>query len=266
MPVLALGAGGAALTYFMGIEKPNALGCYQRADQHKAAIWIDASLAEQSDAQLRDYEAGVMRAWDRAPANSLFMMFSTAKDVQGTLPPPIFKLCKPASNASEQAALGAPEKPDAYLIRQAADARNRFVERARDSISQAVQSDQRAGDSPILEQLRAVSVQDDFQGASRYLTIITDGIQNSSLARFCQVRGHMPTFGRFAERLEYRDVKPNPFTGADVSVLLVETVRLPQPGLDHCTHVEMRAWWRDYFNSNGAARVDLTPLRYWGGS
>ncbi len=266
MPLALLAGGGFLLTHQLGQARADANGCYREPDQAKAALWIDASLHSQSDAQLRDYEAGFLRAWDRAPANTLFMVFSSARDVQGSLMPPVFTLCKPAANQAELAALDVPEKSDVYLTRQAKDARQAFARKARKAINQAVAPDQRAGDSPILEQVRALSFHDQFTGPRRSMVIVSDGIQNSPIARFCSHQGHLPSFTTFARRPDYRDhIAPRDLGGVQVDILMVEGFKLPQPGLEHCTTLEVRRFWTDLMRESGAKSVDLTPLRYWAG-
>lgn len=266
MPAFVIGGGALAMTQYLGVEKPDAQGCYARTDQAAVAVFLDASLSGQSDAQIRDYRAGFARAYDDAPANARVLVFATTRGAQGSVPIPVFDACKPAATPAQQAALGAPDKPAPYLAREAAEARAAFEAATNAIIADATDPGQRAGDSPILEQLREISRHPDFQGTRRGFTIITDGVQNSRAAQFCAVRGEMPPFAVFSQRPRYADLKPRDFTGTDVRVLLAETHALPQPGLDFCTHTEMRAWWRDYFTGNGAASVELTPLRYWAGS
>jgi len=35
--------------------------------------------------------------------------------------------------------------------------------------------------------------------------------------------------------------------------------------MEHCTHQELRTFWVDYFEGNGAGSVNLTPLGYGAG-
>lgn len=267
VPLILIGGGVAGMNHYLGVEKPDALGCLARPDQAQVAVLLDASLGQLQEAQIRDYRAGFADAYANAPANAKVSIFATTRDAQGSVIQPVFSGCKPAATPTEQAALGAPDKPAPYLAREAAKARAAFEAAVSGVIADAQSPDQRAGDSPILEMVAAVSRHADFAGGGiRSLTLITDGIQNTPSIQFCASRGHMPRFAVFAKSPGYRDLAPRSFEGADVSVLLVETARLPQPGLDHCTHAEMRSWWRDYFEGNGAASVALTPLRFWAGS
>lgn len=263
---LTLGGGGFAANTYMSKERPDQFGCYSRPGQNQVAIWLDASLIHQSVAQIRDYERGFEQAYDQAPANAQIMIFSTARDIAGTLIEPIFTICKPAATISELDTLGLPSKTAPMLVREAIEARDRYVSAMGDAIAVSQDPTLQAGDSPILEQLRSLSWHTEFQGRNRSLTIITDGIQNSEVAQFCAVAGHMPSFATFSGRPHYAELEPEPFTGMAVTVLLIESIQLPAPGLLHCSTTEMRTWWRDYFEGNGAESVHLTPVRRWDGS
>jgi hypothetical protein len=251
----------------LGEEKPDPeTFCYNRANQHVSAIFIDNSLSQLSEAQLRDFDIAFERAYDATPANGKLLFFTTAAHTSNSQADPVFEVCKPAATIKEQAALNAPEKPAPYLAKQAEKAKVVYEE-ASDRVLQEVQdTGKQAKDSPILEQLRAISRNPDFERASsRSLTVITDGLENShGTGYFCVDPGAMPPFEQFKQKLNYSlSLKPNSFQGTHVNLLLVETGVLPSPPyLMHCTTNELRQWWLDYFTANGAS-VDLTPLRHW---
>lgn len=265
-PPLVLSAGGLAVYFYGTIEQADLAYCYERPDQHVSALFLDNSLTQLSAPQLRDYRAGFERAYKRAPVNTKLFFFTTASDVQGSLAKPVFAICKPPATAPEQLAIGAPSKPTPYLKRRADEARAAYSKAVDKVLADAQDPAKAAGDSPILEQLQAISRFDGFAGPSRSLTVITDSIQNSEVARFCTVKGAMPPYARFKNTGAYRIVKPNPFTGTAVSVLLVENFKLPQLGFDYCSNDELRKWLPDYFKGNGAQSVELTRLRHWAGS
>ena len=265
-PLLLLGGGGYGLSEYMKIEQPGEDLCYPRADQDISMIFLDASVGKVSKPQMRDYRTGYLTAWRRAKPNTKLLFVTTAADVQATLITPVFTLCKPASTPEEQAALGAPEETAQHLAWRAEQAEGRYLAAVDEVLAESQDKSKQAGDSPILEQLRQISKYDGFQAAHRSLTIITDGIENSSVARFCTVQGNMPPFAVFAKSGAYESVKPRAFDGTDVLVLLVEKYKLPQSFAPYCTNAELRHWWLDYFAANDAASVDLTPLRHWAGS
>lgn len=261
--VTVLGGGGFAAHNYMSQERPDQFGCYARPGQAEVAVWLDASLVHQSATQIRDYERGFEQAYDQAPANARVMIFSTARNSAGTLIEPVFTICKPAASEVEQDAPGIPSKTAPMLVREAMEARSHYLAAMEEAVSTAQNPALQAGDSPILEQLRSLSWHAQFQGRNRSLTVITDGIQNSEIARFCTVQGDMPSFDTFSRGQSYVDVKPEAFVGTAVSVLLIESFQLPAATLPYCSNAELRAWWRDYFDSNGAAPVRVTAVRRW---
>lgn len=267
LPTAALVGGGIGLSAYVGVEQADKNYCYSRADQHEVALFLDNSLTQAlSPAQLRDYRTTFERAYEAAPANARLMAFTTAKGASGSLAEPEFVICKPARTPGEQEALGAPSKPAPNLHRTAEEAEAKYFAEVERILSEAQNPALAAADSPILEQLQAISRHPDFQGRRRSLSVITDGIQNSEIARFCSVKGDMPPFASFAERLQYRHVEPRPFTGTDVSFLLVEFGQFPNDWGPYCSNDEIRAWWPEYFTSNGARDVELTRLRFWSDS
>ena len=114
--------------------------------------------------------------------------------------------------------------------------------------------------------MQAISRYVGFQGRARSLVWLSDGIQNSEIVQFCAVRGHMPSADRLMQRSDYPAVAPVSFDGTYVTLLLVKSATLPQPGLKYCTHAEMRAWWPDWFRAHGADAVRLERLRRVNGS
>ncbi len=263
-PALVLGGGGYVLNEYANVESISDDYCYERIDQHQSVFLIDSSFThDMSDAQFRDLLTAHQRAYRALPANGRISIYTTAAHVNGSIPSPVFSACRPAATPAEQDAIGAPSKPAPYLRNQAADAEAEFLAAVDAVLADARDPDTAAADSPVLEQLYAISIDPGFQGLDRSLTVVTDGIQNSEIARFCSVRGDMPSFSAFETRPAYQDVRPDSFAGTQVSILLVEFGELPAPGLEHCTNQELRNWWRDYAEANGAEHLRLTPLRYW---
>lgn len=263
LPIITLGAGGYAISHYIDIEKPGEDGCYVRADQHQAVIFVDNSLTGQSGAHLRDYRTGLLRVYKTAPANSLIRITTTSRKDGGSFAQPTFTLCKPAATLAEQAAIGAPEKAAPHLKRLEREAYAQYRSMVEQVIADAQDPDKAAKDSPILEQLQAVSRYDRFDGPNRSLTIITDGISNSETARFCTVKGDLPAFRKFEVKPKYKYVAPQSFEGMDVTFLLVEFGKLPSGSLKYCSNEELYDWWEDYAEGNGAKSVDMRRLRYW---
>lgn len=260
-----LGGGGFAMSEMMKIERPDGY-CYVRADQFKAAIFVDSSFTQTVSAtQMSDFRMGFEQAWDQAPANAKVMIFTTAQSGRGSLVRPVLEMCKPAANPAEQAQIGAPDKPAAYLDKHAQMARAEYLTAVDAVLRESQDPDAVAGDSPILEQIQSVSRYPDFAGERRSLTLITDGINNSEAGKFCIVKGAMPSFARYAQSAAYRHVKPRSFAGTDVHFMMVEHGPMPSRSLPFCTSNEIRTWWPDYFRANDASTVVLTRLRLWAG-
>ncbi|MEO0995411.1 MAG: hypothetical protein AAFX62_16605 [Pseudomonadota bacterium] len=267
MPALMLGAGGYGLHSYMQIERMDAGFCYARQTQAQTAIFLDYSVNKDlSGAQRRDLVTALERAYDASPPNGRLMVFTTARDSSSSIAKPVFKMCRPAKTATEQEAIGAPAKTGPNLSHIAEEARMRFRDQVAQILADTTDGAKAALESPILEQVQAISRYAGFRGQERSLVWLSDGIQNSEIAKFCAVKGDMPSADRFMRRPDYAVVAPESFEGTDVTLLLVESAALPQPGLAHCTHAEMRTWWPDWFRAHGAERVRLERLRRVNGS
>jgi len=264
LPIAVVGGGSYFLMEHARTEKIGADYCYQRAGQPQHVVFLDNSYTKDlSGAQYRDLHTAYMRAYDTALPNTRISLMTTAADVNGSLPVPAYTACRPAATVAEQEAIGAPSSTPMRLANQAQDARAEYETQVDALIADAANPDKAAGDSPILEQLQAISRDPALKSSRRQMTVITDGIQNSEIARFCQVQGDMPRFGQFEASTGYQFVKPDNYAGTKINLLLVEFGELPAPGMDYCSNDEVRAWWPDYFKANGAKSVELTRLRYW---
>lgn len=263
VPAALFGTASYGVIAMMDGEERDANFCYARDDQHRAVVFVDNSLEGESGSQLRDYQIGLMRVWENAPANALIQIASTDRTKGGSFAEPAFTICKPAFSPAEQDTIGAPEQTAPMLARVHEEARVQYEEIVETVIADATDPAKQALDSPIFEQLQAISRYDGFTGDNRSLTVLTDGISNSEAGRFCTERGALLPFERFQTTRRYRDIEPRSFDGLEVTFLLVEFDRFPAPGAAFCTNEELRDFWPDYFKANGAASVDLRRLRYW---
>lgn len=263
VPLVGLGAAGYGAVALMDGEVRDEHYCYTRPDQHQAVIFMDNSLEGESEAQLRDYRTGMLREWDRLPANALIRIASTAKGDDSSFAEPAFTICKPAQTPAEQEELGAPDETAPMLARIHEEALTDFEAAVEHVIADATDQARQASDSPIFEQYQAISRYDGFTGPNRSLLSISDGISNSEAGRFCRDRDGLVPFEQFKTLRRYRDVEPSSFDGLDVTLLMVEFGELPAPGAPHCSNEELRDFWPEYFTANGAESVDLRRLRYW---
>jgi len=250
----------------MGIEKPDENYCYSRDNQHIEIFWLDASVSGQSESQFRDIKAGIMRRHEGAEPNTIFHGFASFADTNGSIPVPEFTLCKPPATPEQQASINAPKENSARLLNRALEAKEGYESRVDKLLQDAQNADKLANDSPILEQVKAISMAPEFQGPSRGLQLITDGIQRSiNAGSFCARKNIMIPFQMFKNRSNYEtDLKPQSLINTHVEVLLVEFGELPSAALPFCTTSERRNWYRDFMNGNDAASVVITPLQYWG--
>lgn len=264
VPTVVLIAGGALAWQQLSLEKLDAAFCLDRDDQAKHAIFLDQSLTTDLSAQqYRDYQQVFENTYEQAQANTNIMVFTTANDVEGSIAKPVFQICKPAGSVSENERLGAPSQNAAYLSIEAGEARSEFDTHVAQTLRDAQDPSKAAADSPILEQLQAISRYRDFDGLNRSLSVITDGVQNTAgTASFCLREGHMPPFAVFKTESLYRYVKPESLEGVNVNLFLVESVKFPHSHAPYCTNNEIRQFWPAYFTDNGAANVTLTRLRH----
>ena len=262
LPLIALGAGGYGLSEYIKIEQIDANYCYTRPDQAQTAVFLDYSVNKDlTGAQRRDLVRALERAYEDIAVNGRVMIFTTARDSGGSLADPVFVICRPAAGVAEQASIGAPSKPAPNLERIADDARESYRAQVERILADLDDSEKAAQESPILEQVQAISRYSGFQGQDRSFVWLSDGLQNSEFAQFGAIKGDMPPVAKFTRRSDYDLVRPDQLDGVSVTLLLVESIALPQAGLDFVTHREMRRWWPEYFRANGAEFVRLERLR-----
>lgn len=256
----------AAASSMLSVPKMDEDFCYDALPQDKVLMFIESSFtAEMSAPQKRDVRNMMLNSIGAAKANTLVSVVTTTTDENGSVPVAQFSMCIPATMPEEQKSIGAPNKTQAQLNLLSEKARD-ALEAGFDSVLADVSDSARnAGDSPILEQLQGISRMREFQGRHRVLVAVTDGLQNSATARFCTVKGDLPPFSIFKDREKYEAVEPNGFDGVDVKLGLVEQGSFPQPGFQFCSNAEIRKFWKDYFEQNGAESVEVTNLRLWAG-
>ena len=107
LPVTALGVSGLVMNFYLGIEQADAAHCYQRTDQHKSAIFLDNSVVQLSQPQLRDYRMGFEQAYDHAPQERP-AVFRNARRARANGPSPcVADQLAPYRPSSDRARCGA---------------------------------------------------------------------------------------------------------------------------------------------------------------
>lgn len=253
------------LTQVAAEEQLNASYCLERNDQPVVAVFFDGSFPKSLGAQqMRDYETALEQAYDVAAPNTRFDFFTTSEGFSGSVAKPAVIHCKPPETSEGYAELDGPRHsgPRAKVIaEEATEAWEANVDRLMEI---ATNPDLAANHSPLMEMTNAISRYPGFGGPDVTWLSFTDGIQNSELAQFCAVKGHMPSYERFARRSEFDSVRPASLDGVKVKLFLVEHGKLPSPDLPYCSNEEMRSWWGDYFKGSGAQSVEITRIRNWG--
>lgn len=265
LPIATLSGGGWIAYRHLNTEQINADYCYDRPDQYQMALFVDYSVTHQTSAsQQRDLANSLRQAYEAMPVNGKMSVFTTENGASATVNVPVFTSCKPASTSQEQMRIDAPTSSAPKLARVRAEADARFDEWLDDLLTGSRQTQNLAKSSPILEQLQGIS-RYDFGAPLSKLVAYTDGINNSAAGQFCAVQGHLPPFSRFAAKPDYAFIRPQDFGGAQVDLLLLELGKLPSTNLPYCTTDELRRFWVEYFEANGASTVRLTPLGYGAG-
>jgi len=236
--------------------------CYAQEGQHNTAFFIDNSFrSATSDAQERDLGRAIDRAYDELPPNGRLLIFSTARGEDGVIIKPAVIMCRPPASAQDQQTIGGISKTPQQLQKEARVAGVRFRAATKKYLSDSKEGDSIAHDSPILEQLQAIS-RYKFQGRLERLYAFTDGVQMSEFRQMCVTKGHLPPFKVLSQQSDYRYIAPESFAGVDVEILLAELWDIPSPSMPYCNQNELRSFWIDYFQDNDAANVRLTRLRH----
>jgi hypothetical protein len=259
---IVLGGVGFAIVSGANEVRPDVMGCYDSAQpQGSTMLWWDVSMGW-SASQERDIRAAVVRAWQTLPFNDRFAVITTNKATVGDLASGEIEICGPARSDADYARHGIDKPASSGFLANEADKRFReIVDPVIDGIFAKTKATGAvlALDSPLLEQMQAISRGPGFRdaGGRKRLILFTDGIQNTEIARFCDVKGDLPSFARFKKKREYRRVAPAAMPGVEVSLYLVLRGEYPP----YCTEDELADFWRAYFEAAGASRVDVYRLR-----
>jgi hypothetical protein len=168
-------------------------------------------------------------------------------------------LCKPVQDGQQAVQFGAKDLAEPFLKNQ--DKRvfkNLYTPGVEAMLNIRPDSTDVMRDSPIMELTGAMSRIADLTGKpfSR-LVLISDLAQNSDGVNFCYRDARIPTYEKFTASPHWRRLKPSPFTGVEVEVLLLE--RLSQKL--NCSTDELEDFWKAYFLKNGARSAKFIRLR-----
>jgi len=256
--------GGVGFTIVSGADavRPDAVGCYESTvPQGTTTVWWDVS-SSWSPSQERDIRSAIEGAWQLLGFNDRFSVITTEADKVGDLAPRRVEICGPARSENDYARHGIEKTASTGFLANEADKRfGKAIQPVVDGIFDETKASGGvlAIDSPILEQLQAISRDPAFRDAAgrKRLLVISDGVQNTEIAHFCTVKGDLPPFDRFKKKPEYARVAPADMTGVEVSFYLVLRAEYPP----YCTEDELATFWTAYFEEAGASRVDVYRLR-----
>jgi hypothetical protein len=244
--------------------KADAMGCYASDEaQPQNVVWVDSSDPRWTAAQQRDLLNVLEDEYQTDLAfNAKLSVISTDPANIGSVPHPAIELCGTAQTSTELETLGGKGVTQAYLDKQRARV---FDERLLPVLEEVLAldppADQRQSyESPILEQIQAISQMRGFVDGrgERKLTIISDMLQSTQDAQFCQTKGHLPSFASFKEKPYFARIKPKTLSGTEVTLYVLERGGLGP----FCRDMdELLDWWQAYFEDADVQGVRIIRLR-----
>lgn len=254
---------GVVGTGYLGMQAMNQktadeYGCYSGLPSAQTMYLTDVSEPRWSKAQQRSIATYIERDYSGLRPNERFAFYSTAVNTMASVVVPEFHVCGQARNSSEHKAMTGDEVQDGYLARQR---EKQYEEYLAPRLSYLLNNAQQLHESPILELIRAASRDANLRMGDK-LRIVSDMIQNSELARFCRVQNDLPRFTTFAKQPRYIEhLHPSSMDGVEVEILMLERPYYGTKGMEYCTELEIKNFWRDYFKANGARSVNFIRLR-----
>ncbi len=241
-------------------------GCYEGVAMPRHFALVDASLPRWNEDQQRSLLRGFTQTYKNLAFNERFAVYTTEGDMVGDVLSPRFHICGQTTSAAVLEEIGAAGGMSGYLIEQKKRLLNGALKPELDALFAIEPQDERAQrhQSPLLEMLQSLSREPGFEpGAS--LTLVSDLIANSDSVQFCRRFNDLPHFSAFRQRPVYQKLKPRSFEGVKVMVLMLQRFGYGQGGLEYCSgEDELIAFWRAYFEDNGATNIEFIRLRHGG--
>lgn len=262
----AFGLGLAGLGY-MGIQtlgqvSADEYGCYADIPGSQTAVIIDSSEPRWDKTMQRAIETYFHQTYHRLGFNELLSVYTTQLGKIASVAAPSFHVCGQASSP-QQLPDNAEQAQAGFLKRQQQRLYNEVFKPELDAVlALDIPDDQRqVYESPIFEMIRAVQRAAVLREGDK-LVVVSDGIQSTESARFCSVKGAMPSFKIFKQsRIYQARFKPRSLNGVQVEFLFLQRGGYGQGGLAYCaSEEELQAFWRGFFYDVGA-RVDFIRIR-----
>jgi len=248
----------------IGKEAADKFGCYANAYQRQTAVIVDASEPRWEIVQGRALRTYFKQLYEGLSFNERLSVYTTEGDKVASVVSPRFSVCGQARSPEELKTVNAPEAQAGYLKRQKERLFQKVLAPELDKLLTQSPDPSRLQlyESPVMEMILSVGRSAKLDSGDR-LIVISDMIQNSESARFCRTQNDMPRFSAFKKRRIYRDrLKPGSLAGIEVEALMLLREGYGQTGLQFCaSEEELRGFWRDYFNDNGAVDPQFIRIR-----
>lgn len=257
--VLALGAFVVSAVMGSGTKELKANGCLGdgRAGSSTAVV-SDTSPPLWNDMQKRSMLEYFSLLFERLNGNEKFTIYATKGGDWSNVPIKKLSMCKPVQDGQQAVEAGGKDLAEPYLKNRDKLVFKKFYQPGIETMLNVTPgSTDVMRDSPILELTGAMSRIADMTGKpfSR-LVLISDLIQNSDGVTFCYRDARIPSYEKFTQSPHWRRLKPSPFRGVEVEVLLLERSQTLS-----CTTNELEDFWKAYFLKNGAKSAKFIRLR-----
>lgn len=241
--------------------KPDEMGCFDLPDQASTTVLVDSSSPHMDKVQGADFIRAIKRVYDDMHGNEKLQIINTELDQIGSIPNPVISVCAPAKLPVELEAIGASVPTQAFLDRAREQVFETKILPALEAMASESAKKPQSFESPILEQIQSLSRLHELQNGSgsKRLIVVSDLLQNTHEAQFCQSKGHMPRFKAFKDSAYFERVRPQDLSRVDVKILM-----LIRPGYGaYCKgEDELRAWWSDYFAAANVSQIEFIRLRF----
>ena len=253
--------------------KPDKFACYpHNGSQAETVVFVDSSVPGFDPVQSRDaINLFTKLYFHELSFNERFSMITTQESRIGSIPAPVITLCGPAKSSTDLESVGAANATQAFITRQVQRVFDKHLNPILETVftTNPSDGDNQTRESPILEQIQSLSRDQGFarKNGPRRLVIVSDMLQNTEEAQFCQSKGHLPTFAKFKDRAYFQNkIRPNSLKGVEVRIYMLIRGILGTKPFAHCTEGELHQFWKDYFKDAGATNVRFTRLRQGGAS
>lgn len=255
--VLMLLIGGLSYAAFQAYGKPtaDAYGCFDAAPQPHTFTVFDANEPRFNEEQARSLRTYFDQVYETLDFNERLSFVTSEADQVASVTAPRFHVCGQATAPAQLEAIGAAGAQAGYLKKQEERLYEKLVAPELTALLSLDPREKRRQlyQSPIIEMIGDISPMPELKPGSRII-LVSDLVQNSDSAQFCRTQNDMPRFSVFKQRPVYARLKPKSLEGIEIEVLMIQRLGYGRTGLEYCSSEdELIAFWRDFFDDNGAA-------------